>query len=123
MTDLRIALETKLLAYAEDCGDTSRWRIARNLVARLPAETVVAPVQVLTEHYRVLTGKLKWTATKAKAAVQSWGDAFQVADSTWSGMQAALELATDHRLQIWDAFIMSVAALSMRLRPSAYEVC
>jgi predicted nucleic acid-binding protein len=38
------------------------------------------------------------------------GDSFEVADSSWSAFQAAMDLAIDHSLQIWDALIMAVAA-------------
>jgi len=110
MTDIRIALDSNVLAYAEGCGDAKRCRVARDLVDRLPPDAVVVPAQVLGELFRVLTGKLKIKPQQAKFAVQSWADAFEVADSTWSSMQAALDLAADHELQIWDALIMSVAA-------------
>lgn len=110
MTDLRVGLDTNVLVYAEGGGDAARCGTARELIARLPAEAVVIPVQVLGELYRVLTGKLQQPETEAKAAVQGWADAFAVSDSTWTAMQAALDLAADHGLQIWDALIMAVAA-------------
>jgi predicted nucleic acid-binding protein len=37
-------------------------------------------------------------------------DSFEVADSSWWAFQAAIDLAIDHGLQIWDALIMAVAA-------------
>lgn len=40
----------------------------------------------------------------------SWPDAFAVCDSTWSAMESAFDLVVDHRLQIWDALILAVAA-------------
>ena len=40
----------------------------------------------------------------------TWADSFEIADSSWSAFQAAIDLAIDHRLQIWDALIMAVAA-------------
>ena len=33
-----------------------------------------------------------------------------VADSTFEAMRAALDLAADHQMPIWDALILSVAA-------------
>jgi predicted nucleic acid-binding protein len=110
MSELRVGLDTNVLAYAEGGGDRRRCGRARDLVARLPHDAVVVPAQVLGELYRVLVGKLLLPATEAKAAVQTWADAFAVADSTWTAMLAALELAADHGLQIWDALIMAVAA-------------
>ena len=39
-----------------------------------------------------------------------WSDAFDVANSTFEAMRAALDLAADHPMPIWDALILSVAA-------------
>ena len=106
----RIALDTNVLAYAEGLGDRRRCNTARRLVARLPGHRVVVPAQVLGELHRVLVGKAGRTAANAKAAILSWADAFDVADSTLEAMRAALDLAADHQLPIWDALILSVAA-------------
>ena len=106
----RIALDTNVLAYAEGVGDARRCTAARQLVSRLPAQFVVLPAQVLGELHRVLVGKARLTPTEAKAAILSWADAFAVADSTLDAMRAALDLAADHQMAIWDALILSVAA-------------
>ena len=106
----RIALDTNVLAYAEGVGDARRCKAARQLVSRLPAELVVLPAQVLGELHRVLVGKSHRTPAEAKLAILSWADAFDVADSTFDAMRAALDLAADHQMAIWDALILSVAA-------------
>ncbi len=62
------------------------------------------------ELFRVLTGKARRTGTQARTAVLAWADSFDVADSTWVSFQAALDLAADHGLPMWDALILSVAA-------------
>lgn len=107
---LRIALDTHIMAYAEGVGDADRCNAARDLAARLPGLSVVIPAQTLGELHRVLTGKAGFTAADAKAAILSWADAFDIADSTFGAMRAALDLAADHHLPIWDALILSVAA-------------
>ena len=106
----RIALDTNVLAYAEGVGDGRRCKAARALVARLPGHMVVVPVQTLGELHRVLVGKARCAPAKARAAILSWADAFDVADSTFEAMRAALDLATDHQMPMWDALILSVAA-------------
>ena len=106
----RIALDTNVLAYAEGVGDARRCKAARQLVSRLPAELVVLPAQVLGELHRGLVGKSHRTPAEAKLAILSWADAFDVADSTFDAMRAALDLAADHQMAIWDALILSVAA-------------
>jgi predicted nucleic acid-binding protein len=49
-------------------------------------------------------------AAEARPAILSWADTFDVADSTFDAMRAALDLAADHRMAIRDALILSVAA-------------
>ena len=107
---MRIALDTNLLVYAEGIGDEPRCRAARDVIAGLPMEGVVIPVQVLGELHRVLEGKGGRPAGEVRDAALSWADAFTIADSTWSAMGGAFDLVADHSLQIWDALILSVAA-------------
>lgn len=107
---VRIALDTNVMAYAEGVGDAKRCRAARNLVARLPGHLVVVPVQTLGELYRVLVAKAGNAPAAARAAILSWADVYDVADSTFDALRAALDLATDHQTPIWDALILSVAA-------------
>lgn len=107
---VRIALDTHVMAYAEGVGDAKRCKAARGLVARLPGHLVVVPVQTLGELHRVLVGKTGRAPADATAAILSWADAFDVADSTFEAMRAALDLAADHPMPIWDALILSVAA-------------
>src|SRR5471030_1963952 len=97
----RIALDTNVLAYAEGIGDARRCKAARQIVSRLPAQLIVLPAQVLGELHRVLVGKAYRTAAEARPAILSWADAFDVADSTFDAMRAALELAADHQMAIW----------------------
>lgn len=107
---MRVALDTNVLAYAEGVGDDDRCRAALTLIERLPAEVAVLPAQALGELYRVLVGKAKRRPVDARAAVLSWADSFEVADSTWPAFQSAFDLSADHGLQIWDALMLSVAA-------------
>ncbi len=106
----RIALDTNIMAYAEGVGDAKRCKAARELVARLPGHRVVVPTQTMGELHRVLVGKAGRTAADAKTAILSWTDAYEIADSTFDAMRAALDLAADHQMPIWDALILSVAA-------------
>jgi predicted nucleic acid-binding protein len=107
---VRVALDTNVIAYAEGVGDARRCKAARALIARLPGQIVVVAAQVLGELHRVLVRKAGRAPAAARSAILSWADAFDVADSTFEAMRAALDLATDHQLPIWDALILSVAA-------------
>jgi predicted nucleic acid-binding protein len=106
----KIAIDTNVLAYAEGAGDEGRRARAVEVLAALPEQSVVLPVQVLGELYRVLVGKLRQRPTAARANVLRWSDAFAPSDSTWSAMQSAFDLSADHGMSIWDALILSVAA-------------
>lgn len=108
-TELRVALDTNVLAYAEGAGDARRCEDARQLIPALERCEVVLPAQVLGELFRVLDGKLRWKPADAQAAVMSWSDAFRVADSTGAAFSAAMDCAASHGLQIWDALVLSVA--------------
>lgn len=105
-----VALDTNLLAYAEGANDAARQAAALDIIAALPAGAAIVPVQVLGELFRVLTGKMKWPAAAARAAILSWRDAIPVHDTTEDALLAAMDLVADHRLSIWDALILAVAA-------------
>jgi predicted nucleic acid-binding protein len=118
----RVALDSNVLVYAEGMGDARRCTAARTLMSRLPGHLVVVPAQALGELHRVLVGKAGRSPAEARIAILGWADAFDVADSTFEAMRAALDLAADHRMPIWDALILSVAAgaasrWSIRSRP------
>jgi len=107
---VRLALDTNILTYAEGIGDAVRCEAARAFIEELPVGAVVLPAQTLGELYRVLTGKANRKTNSARAAILSWADSFEVADSTWPAFQSAFDLAADHGLPVWDALILSVAA-------------
>ena len=107
---MRVAIDTNILAYAEGVGDAVRRDATMDLLRRLPPESVLLPVQVLGELFRVLTGKASCSPDTARSRVMQWADSFEVCDSIWSAFQSAFDLTADHGLQIWDALILSVTA-------------
>jgi predicted nucleic acid-binding protein len=107
---LRIALDTNLLAYAEGVNDANKRDIALALVGRLPQSDTLVPVQVLGELFHLLVRKGGRSRIEARDALQGWRDAFGTVGTTPEVMQAAVDLATDHALGLWDAVILSVAA-------------
>jgi predicted nucleic acid-binding protein len=107
---MRVALDTKVLAYAEGLGDDVRCQLASDLIAKLNPINSLVPVQVLGELSRVLTSKLKKSSADVRELLLSWSDAVVVADTTWTAFQSAMDLTVDHQISMWDAFSMSVAA-------------
>ena len=105
-----VALDTNILAYAEGVGDALRCEHAIRLIEQLPVNLVLLPAQTLGELFRVLTGKAKRDPGLSRMAIMAWADSFIIGDSSWSAFQAAMDLAVDHRFQVWDALIIAVAA-------------
>lgn len=109
---MRIALDTNVLADAEGINGAERREAALALVRRVPQGAAVVPVQVLGELFNVLVRKGEKSRSEARDALLSWRDAFPVVETSPEGMLAAVDLATDHQLGIWDAVILSVASQS-----------
>lgn len=107
---MRVALDTNVLAYAEGMNGGARRDAALDLVRRLPQEMVVLPVQVLGELFNVLVRKAGRSRSDAREALLSWRDTFLLVETSPEVMLAASDLATDHRLGIWDAVILSAAS-------------
>lgn len=107
---MRVALDTNILAYAEGVNGATMKRQALAVVEKLPEGAAILPVQTLGELFHLLVRKAGRPPTQARKAILSWRDAFPLAETSAEVMLAAADLATDHRLGIWDAVIVSAAA-------------
>lgn len=109
---MKVALDTNVLAYAEGVNGAERRDAALDLVRRLPDDAAVVPAQVLGELFNVLVRKGGRSRAEARDALLSWSDAAPVVETSFRMMLAAIDLATDHRLGVWDAVILSAASQS-----------
>ena len=107
---MKIALDTNVLAYAEGIDGADRRKAALALIRGLPQEAAIVPVQVLGELFNVLVRKAGKSRSDAREAIMSWRDTFPSVETSPEAMQAAIDLATDHQLGIWDAVILSAAS-------------
>jgi predicted nucleic acid-binding protein len=107
---VRIALDTNVLAYAEGVNDSERRAKALDVIDRLPQSSVFVPVQSLGELLHVLVRKAGRSAVAARDAVLGWRDAFALIETSPTVLLAAMDLAVDHQLAIWDAIILAAAA-------------
>lgn len=107
---MRLALDTNVLAYAEGVNGLSGKKIALDLIARLPEDGTFLPVQVLGELFHVLVRKAGRSPERARAAILSWQDAFPLIETSPAVLFAAIDLATQYRLSIWDSVVLSAAA-------------
>ena len=107
---MKIALDTNVLAYAEGTNGAAMRDKALSLIERLPPDAIVLPVQTLGELFNVLVRKAKRRPTRARAAVLSWRDAYDMVETSAAVMVNATDLATDHRLAIWDSVVLAASA-------------
>jgi predicted nucleic acid-binding protein len=110
----RVALDSNILAYLAGVdrapNDASKIASCHSLVERLSSgATLVAPVQCLGELYNVLL-KAGESRDDARATVRLTGSGLETPSSRPETLDAALALATDPRLQFWDALILCAAA-------------
>jgi predicted nucleic acid-binding protein len=109
---VRVALDTNILAYAEGVNGARKREQALDLLQRLPDHAVIVPAQALGELFNVLVIKAKRSRPLARTAVLAWRDAYAVSDTSAIVMVNAVDLSTDHRMKVWDAVMLSVAAES-----------
>lgn len=107
---MRVAIDSNILVYGEGVNGIERQRLASTLVARIPLEDIVVPVQVLGEFFNVLEKKARYSREKARAATLELVDTFPVFDTTMDVIAKAIDLARDHNFGIWDAVILSAAS-------------
>jgi predicted nucleic acid-binding protein len=113
---LIIALDSNVLIYwlrlVKKPDDAAK--VARSLAVvdrLLGRHGIVVPGQVLGEAYNVLV-RANTPREQARSLVWSAADAFRVVGTGSDAYPAALDLATHHKLQIWDALILTIAELS-----------
>jgi predicted nucleic acid-binding protein len=110
---LRFALDTNILIYAERLGfapsDAAKEVTARRLLGAATDDEIVLPRQVLAEFQRVLVRKAGLAAGPACDRVALWAARGELVDTNGAVFDAALELASDHGLQIFDAIILAAA--------------
>ena len=105
-----VALDSNVLAYAENTNGKAMRQAAIEIVGRLAPESTFIPAQALGELFNVLVRKARWSRTEAEKAVLSWGDTFPLIETSSAVVLVAMTLANDHQLGIWDAIILSAAA-------------
>ncbi|BBK29856.1 putative nucleic acid-binding protein [Stella humosa] len=107
---MRVALDTNVLAYAEGVNGIERRDVAIDLIGRLPAGSIVLPVQVLGELFNVLVRKAGRTRVQAREALLRWSDTFPALETSPEVMAIAVDLAADHQMGIWDSVVLAAAA-------------
>jgi predicted nucleic acid-binding protein len=110
----RVALDSNILAYlagvSRAAADGPKIDAVRALINKLgEAVSLIAPAQTLGELFVVLL-RGGASAEDARAILLEFSGAFGTAASEGRTMLAAADLAVDHKLQFWDALIVTAAA-------------
>lgn len=110
----RLALDTNILAYlaggSRDARDEAKIEQVRALVGNLGAKvSLVAPAQTLGELFVVLR-RSGASAEEARAILLEFSESFATSASESRTALAAADLVVDHKLQFWDALILTAAA-------------
>lgn len=109
----RVALDSNILAYfaGVERVEADREKIDRiqALIKLLSAVTLIAPVQALGELFVVLR-KAGAPAAEAREVLVRFVEGLAAPASERATALAAADLVVDHKLQYWDAMIVSAAA-------------
>lgn len=111
---MKIGLDTNVLAYfaGVDHGPDDDAKVARSRhVVRLLRDRVVLilPTQVLGELYVVMVRNGR-SRSIARDIVATFAAQFETVAAPLETFTTAFDLATDHKLQLWDSLIISTAA-------------
>ncbi|MGH7736357.1 MAG: PIN domain-containing protein [Candidatus Tyrphobacter sp.] len=106
---MRVAIDTNVLAYAVGVNGDVRKKAALDVVSALPQEAVYVPIQVLEELFFLMTRRVGYPASTARAIVLEWCDAFSPIETSLAVLLGAADLVNDHHLNFWDAIIVRAA--------------
>ncbi|MBX3578979.1 MAG: PIN domain-containing protein [Rhizobiaceae bacterium] len=109
---MRVALDSNVLLYAEGIDDQARRSLAIDIIARLPPQAIVLPVQAIGETFNVLVKRGARTRVEAHRICSKWIDTFQVVDTTSDLMTRATVFSSDHTFSVWDSVIVNAAAVA-----------
>ena len=105
-----IAIDTNVLVYGEAVDHGAAQERARIAIYAALDIGAVIPAQVLAELFRVLLRKGRLTPVAARERVARYQRSALVAPTTDVTLSVALDLAAEHRLQIFDAIILAASA-------------
>jgi len=110
----RVALDSNILVYlagvSRTPADDLKVERVREMIARLSTlVSLVAPAQTLGELFVVLR-RSGASAAEAREILLEFSEAFGTAATEARTMAAATDLTIDHKLQFWDALIVTAAA-------------
>jgi predicted nucleic acid-binding protein len=107
---IRFSVDTNVLFYAIDAGDPERQQVALRLASDLLLAETVLTQQVVGEYLSLARKVPARTRPAFLAQAQALTGALPLVATQPHLLFEALEVATAHRLQYWDALILAVCA-------------
>jgi len=102
-------VDTNVLIYAFETGDTKRHKKAKEKIAQLAHDNRGAlSAQVLIEFYSITTGKLRFPPSAARSAMLSF-KYWALHSPQRSDVLQAIVIQQQHQLSWWDALIVNSA--------------
>jgi predicted nucleic acid-binding protein len=111
---MRVALDSNILIYAELEPESAKGKRAVELILRAAQDGVI-PVQVLGEYLRFIQRRAPAMFEEAVKQVSVYQATFLTPPTTDAVIVRASEMASAHRLQLWDC-VVCVAALDAGAR-------
>jgi predicted nucleic acid-binding protein len=111
---IRVALDTNILAYlAGVCrsrSDAAKVSQIRDLIRRIgSAASLVTPTQTLGELFVVMR-RAGAPSEEARAILVEFAESFATPGSELRTTMGAADLVVDHKMQFWDALIITASA-------------
>jgi predicted nucleic acid-binding protein len=104
-----VSIDSNILLYAEGVGDARRQSLAKGCLSLFKLENLRITNQALGEFFSVAYRKGDFSRAEARDMAMAWQDAVLTISMSTTSFQAALDLATRHQLQIWDAIIVATS--------------
>lgn len=111
---MRVALDSNILAYlagvSRSAEDDDKIAKVRELMPQLAKSvSLIAPAQTLGELFVILR-RSGASAEEAREVLLEFAEAFGTSASETRTALSAADLVVDHKLQFWDALIVTAAA-------------
>lgn len=111
-TDIKIFLDTNVLAYIFDSRDSKKQETAKMIFSELAKDRrCVISTQVLQELFNVLTKKLSYTKEEGKFIIDNLTN-LPVYEPSINDVQSAIDLSIETQYTIYDSLILVAASMS-----------
>ena len=109
---MRVAFDSNVVIYAEGVEDRAKRDIALTIASALDKSELILPVQSLGETLVWLVKKGRRTLAEALNRVSDWIDQGEIQPTDENVFNGAIELFAKHKLQVWDAVVLSAASVA-----------